>query len=732
MEYLFQAALAGNPNSGKSTVFNALTGSRQHVGNYPGITVDKKDGIAKLDGKNIHIIDLPGTYSLTAYSQEELVARKVLAEERPDVVINILDSGALSRNLYLTVQLLEMGLPLVLGLNMLDELPAKGISIDIERLSQLLKVPAVGTIARSGKGMNELLLKAMEEAKQKKDQPWVPLKISYGNDLDPVIAEMSELIEQSEFLLENYPARWVAIKYLEGDEEIIAIGRKKNAELAKKLEKITEKVAKHLKSTLDTYPEAVIADYRYGFISSLLRQGVISQRDDLARRMSLSDKLDMVLTNMFLGPIIMVGVIYLIYKLTFLIGEAPLGYFENFFAWLAELLMQNMPESELRSLFVDGIIAGVGAVLGFVPLIMVIFILVAILEDSGYMARMAYMLDRIFRYFGLHGNSVMPFIISGGIAGGCAVPGIMATRTLRSPKEKIASMLTAPLFACGAKLPVFLLICHVFFPNHADLVMFLITILAWVLALLVARLLRSTVLRGKSTPFVMELPPYRMPTFKGVLLHMWERTWAYVRKAGTIILAVSVLIWAALSYPALPDEEVSFFESQKIALQKKIDAAHPGDLSLLNLEEALAKVEQDESMQALQHSYAGTLGVALEPVTSLAGFNWRTNIALVGGFAAKEVVVSTLGTAYALGEVNPEETVTLENRIKADKDWNIAVGISFIIFVLVYAPCFPTVAVIKQESASWGWAVFSTVFNTILAFCLSVAVYQVLIRVLHL
>ena len=732
MEYLFQAALAGNPNSGKSTVFNALTGSRQHVGNYPGITVDKKAGIAKLDGKNIHITDLPGTYSLTAYSQEELVARKVLAEDRPDVVINILDSGALSRNLYLTVQLLEMGLPVVLGLNMLDELPAKGISIDIEKLSSLLKVPAVGTVARNGKGMNELLLKALEEAKQRKGQPWAPLKISYGNDLDPVIAEMTSLIEQHEFLLENYPARWVAIKYLEGDEEIIAFGRKKNPNLANNLEKITEKVAKHLKATLDTYPEAVIADYRYGFISSLLRQGVISQKDDLARRMSLSDKLDMVLTNMFVGPIIMVGVIYLIYKLTFLIGEAPLGYFEDFFAWLGEFISSNMPEGDLRSLLVDGVIGGVGAVLGFVPLIMVIFVLVAILEDTGYMARMAYMLDRIFRYFGLHGNSVMPFIISGGIAGGCAVPGIMATRTLRSPKEKIASMLTAPLFACGAKLPVFLLICHVFFPTHADLVMFLITILAWVLALLVARLLRSTVLRGDSTPFVMELPPYRMPTFKGVLLHMWERTWAYVRKAGTIILAVAVLIWAALSYPSLPDEKADFFEAQRVALQQKIELAEKDGLPQNSLEEALLEVEQSEKMLTLQHSYAGSLGVALEPVTQFAGFNWRTNIALVGGFAAKEVVVSTLGTAYALGEVNPEEAASLESRIKADKDWNVAVGVSFILFVLVYAPCFPSVAVIKQESASWGWAIFSTVFNTILAFCLSVAVYQVLIRVLHL
>ena len=727
MDYSLHAALAGNPNSGKSTVFNALTGSRQHVGNYPGITVEKKDGIARLAGKNILVTDLPGTYSLTAYSQEELVARRVLVEERPDVVINILDAGALARNLYLTVQLMEMGAPLVLALNMLDELPARGISVDINRLSELLGCPAIGTVARNNKGLDELLATARDTAEKSKGQAWEPIKISYGTDLDPVIEEMSALIEQKHFLTDRYCPRWVAIKYLEADEEILAAGRLADKEISGRLEEMYDKVSRHLKTTLDTYPEAVIADYRYGFISSILRDGVISQRDELAWRATLSDKIDTVLTNTFLGPLIMVGIIYLIYKLTFLLGEAPLEYLEGFFEWLGETVSDNLGEGALSSLLVDGVIGGVGAVLGFAPLIMVIFILIAILEDSGYMARMAYMLDRIFRYFGLHGNTVMPFIVSGGIAGGCAIPGVMATRTLRNPKEKIASMITAPLFACGAKMPVFLLLCAVFFPEDADLVMFLITMGAWVLALLVAKLLRSTVLRGEATPFVMELPPYRMPTFRGVLLHMWERTWAYIRKAGTIILAVTIIIWAGLSYPKLPEDISEAYEEQRSQLEAQF-----ADSDEEALEEGLGEVDNQEALEALRYSYAGRLGVSLEPVSQYAGFDWRTNLALIGGFAAKEVVVSTLGTAYALGEVDPEEAEPLQEQIKNDSNWNIAVGISFIIFVLIYAPCFPTLAVIKQESSSWGWMFFATLFNTALAFGLAVIAYQVLYRVLLL
>ena len=730
MEYLFRAALAGNPNCGKSTLFNALTGARQHVGNYPGITVEKKEGAAKLpDGKAL-IIDLPGTYSLTAYSPEEIVARTVLADKRPDVVINVLDCGSLARNLYLTVQLLEMGLPVVLALNMLDELPGLGLDVDIDKLASLLGLPVAGTVARNGQGVQKVLELARGEASARKGSVWQPLKISYGSDLDPVLAEMEALIEAEAFLTERFPARWAAIKYLEADAEMLEVGRAFNPAVAARLEEGLARVSKHLKDTLNTYPEAVIADYRYGFISALLRQGVLKEKDDIKKRVSFSDKADALLTHRFFGPLFMLGVIYLIYKITFTLGEAPTDYLEGFFGWLAELVSAHLPEGQLRSLLVDGVIGGVGGVVGFVPLIVVIFIMVAVLEDSGYMARMAYMLDRIFRAFGLHGNSVMPFIISGGIAGGCAVPGVMAARTLRSRKEKLATMLTAPFFACGAKLPVFLLLCSVFFPSHADLIMFFITILAWALALLMARLLRSTLLKGESTPFIMELPPYRWPTLRGVLLHMWERTFAYLKKAGTIILAVAIVIWAALTYPGLSEEQELAFEQKRQAVQTMQSEAAQLRGAVQKYEEELQNLAAQKSLAELQNSYAGRLGMALEPASRLAGFDWRTNIALIGGFAAKEVVVSSLGTAYALGETDLESTATLEARIKGDKHWNVAVAISLMLFVLIYAPCFATLAVIKQESGSWGWTVFSSLYTTALAFGVSVVAYQALSRLL--
>ena len=441
-------ALAGNPNAGKTTMFNALTGARQHVGNYPGITVEKKEGIALLGNRKVHVVDLPGTYSLTAYSQEELVARTFLAEERPDVVVDVINAGALERNLYLAVQFLEMGAPVLLALNMMDEVTKQGLHIHADRLEQLLGVPVVETVARSGQGVDNLLQRAAVLAEQRKGRPWTPLNISYGPDLDPVLAEMTTRITEHGFLADKYPPRWVALKYLEGDEEIRVLGRKAG-KLSEVLEAQAAKVAEHCRATLNTYPEAVIADYRYGFITALIKQGVLT-REPLRERIDTSDRLDRVLTHRFLGPLLMVAILFAVYQITFTLGETPMGWMEALFGWLGDTATALLPDGLLRSLVVSGIIDGVGGVMSFVPLILIIFFLIAFLEDSGYMARVAYMLDRVFRIFGLHGSSVMPFVISGGIGGGCAVPGVLATRTLRSPKEKLATMLTAPFLTCGA------------------------------------------------------------------------------------------------------------------------------------------------------------------------------------------------------------------------------------------------------------------------------------------
>lgn len=714
-------ALAGNPNSGKTTLFNALTGSRQHVGNYPGITVEKKQGVAVSGSEEFTIVDLPGTYSLTAYSQEEIVARDYLALERPDAVIDIVNAGALERNLYLAVQIMELGAPLVLGLNMMDEAKKQNLVIHSEKLSKLLEVPVVETVARTGKGTARLLAEAAEVARGKKGRGPEPLVLSYGQDVDEALMEMSRLVEETGFLTNRYPARWTALKYLEGDEEVMALGRE-HGETASRLEDIAERTTAHCQATLDTYPEAIIADYRYGYIASILKQGVLT-RDVIHKRMDLSDRMDKVLTHRLFGPLLMLAVLFVVYQITFTIGDYPLGWMEGFFGWLGETISSALPNGMLKSLLVSGIIDGVGGVLGFVPLIMLIFLQIAFLEDSGYMARIAYMLDRVFRIFGLHGCSVMPFIISGGIGGGCAVPGIMATRTLRSRREKLATLLTAPFMTCGAKLPVFILLVGVFFPSSQALVLFLITLAAWAFALLVARLLRSTVIKGPSTPFVMELPPYRLPTLRGIMIHTWERTWQYIKKAGTIILAISVLIWAAMTFPGPDASAVTAYNLQRAEIEAAMESAgKTGDAA--SLEKKLAVLDADHAMRALSGSAAGRLGNLLEPVSQLAGFDWRTNIALIGGFAAKEVIVSTLGTAYSLGEADQEEAVNLHERLASDPSWTKAKGVALILFIMLYAPCFVAVAAIKQESGSWGWAIFSTVFNTSLAFVLAMGAYQ--------
>ena len=804
-------AIAGNPNSGKTTVFNRYTGARQHVGNYPGITVEKKEGTTHLGDRAITLVDLPGTYSLTAYSLEEVVARRVLAEDRPGAVINVVNASVLERNLYLTVQMMEMGIPVVLALNMMDEARGQGLVIDCARLEKLMNISVVPTVARYGEGLQDALAKAVELADSCSGRV-EPLAISYGPDIDEALAEMTPVVEKAQLMTDKYPARWVALKYLERDEEVIRQGSAIAKEISDTLVKMTDETANHIKTTLNSYPEGILADYRYGYISSILRQGVVKSADDLKNRIAYSDKVDSVLTHRLFGPLILLAVLYVMYYSVIEVGAYPLGWVEGVFEWLDETVGGMMADGFLKSLVTSGIIAGVGGVLGFVPLIMIMFLLISILEDSGYMARVAYMMDRIFRFFGLHGASIMPFIISGGIAGGCAVPGVMATRTLRSPRERLVTMLTAPYMACGAKLPVFLLFVSIFFESNQALIMLMLTLAGWATALVVARLLRSTLVRGEGTPFVMELPPYRMPTLSGVLIHTWERTWQYIKKAGTIILAISVIIWASMTFPGLPDDMAEAFSQRKAAVEEQMEAfpsvklaaqikdvkkelagragtdpetaalnskleqltaslealpvgqlqsqidelteqleklqkgsaaqehrdaiskkieALQGELDALpekQLEAQRAEIENEESAQTLRNSYAGVLGTALEPLSAPAGFDWRTNIALVGGVAAKEVVISTLGTAYALGEIGEDNESTLADRIRADSNWTTANAMALLLFTLLYSPCFVTLAVIKQESGKWRWLVFSLFFNLALAYGVAVAANQIMIR----
>lgn len=717
----YRIALAGNPNCGKTTLFNAYTGSRQHVGNYPGVTVDRKEGTISVDNTPVTLVDLPGTYSLTAYSQEELVARDELSLGRVDAVIDCADASALERNMLLTVQMMEMGMPVVLACNMMDEARKAGIHIDMQKLSEQLGTPVLPIVARNGEGIREVARAALDLAKKGRKEP---LHINYGPELTEAVEALEKRLSEEKILIDRYHPHWTALKLLEGDTKVQESVREARPDLAPEILSYCEGIEEKVKAATQATCESVITDARYGYIRGLLAQGVVKQ-DPGKDRLALSDRLDKILTNRFLGPLIMIGVLYLMFVITFNLGAYPQEWLEDFFAWMGSELGDHMDDGLLKSLICDGIIAGVGGVVSFVPLIAIMFALIAFIEDSGYMARIAYMMDRIFRFFGLHGASVMPYIIAGGIAGGCAIPGVMATRTLRSPKEKLATLLTLPFMCCGAKVPCFLLLIAAFFPKSPALAFFLVLCCGWVGALLMASLLRHTIIRGAGTPFVMELPPYRLPTIFSILMHMWERTWMYLKKAGTIILAISIVIWAAMTFPSLPDSQKAPFEEKVAALEGQQKGLQEDSERYKALQDQIDEANNDLAAAQLRYSYGGRIGVAIEPVTKYLGFTWRTNIALVAGVAAKEAVVSTLGTAYSMGEQDPEDAAPLGERLKQDPDFTPAVALSLMIFILFYSPCFVSLVVIKSEAGGWRWLFFSMIVDTIFAAILAFIAYNI-------
>lgn len=716
MNTAYTIALAGNPNAGKTTLFNYLTGARQHVGNYPGVTVEQKEGCCLHNGQGLRIVDLPGTYSLTAYSVEELVARDFIINEKPDVVVDVVDASNLERHLYLSCQFLELGTPMVIALNMVDAAEKRGMKINAQALGKRLGVTVVPIIARSGKGVDELLDAILTvAARESRPQPTF---LRYGSDIDETLSAMMPDLAQCTELTHMYPQRWLGVKLLEHDEQILQKTQALYPEIAKRLLDQCDIVGNHLQQTIGVYPEAVIADHRYGFIKSIVHKGIIT-RTFTADRLYTSDKIDKIVTHRLLGPLIMAVVLYGLYTFTFSYSGFMVNWLASAFSWLNHLVGNMLPEGPLKSMIISGVIDGVGGVMGFVPIIMFMFFGIAVLEDSGYLARVAFMMDKIFHFFGLHGSSVMPFIVSGGIAGGCAVPGVMATRTLRSPKERMATLLTVPFMNCGAKLPVLTLLIGTFFSAHQARYMFLATVVAWIVALCAAKFLRMTVLKGESTPFVMELPPYRFPTIKGLMIHTWERTWQYIKKAGTVILGISILIWAMMTYPGLSSDQEARFQ-QKIQQAEITYAASPAART-----KTVEEIKAEQAMEKLRHSFGGRIGTGLEGITRYAGIDWRTNIALLGGFAAKEVIISTMGTAYSLGDVDAEKDTSLSVRLAKDPGWNPVTALAVLVFIMFYAPCFVTVVCIAKESGTWKWAAFSMVFNTTLAFILAVAVYQI-------
>lgn len=690
------AAIAGNPNSGKSSIFNYLTGLAQSVANYPGVTVEQKTGRTFHAGCEITLVDLPGTYSLTAYSLDELIARDFVIESKPDVVLNVVSATHLERHLYLTVQLMEMGTPMVLALNMADQARKQGLRIDTARMSVLLGAPVVETVGNKGIGLGALAEAITNTATSAAGSTVRP--VSYGHEVETEVEKLAEILSREPALVGHYPARWLAVKLIERDKQVSHKVRELAADPAA-IESAAQAAIAAIESHFGDSAEAIIAERRYGFAAGVVRECV---RTTAEVRQNLTDRIDSVVCHRVLGPIIVLAVVYLLFVAIFkvadewrwLFGRSPTGWvswlFDDVLAGLVAGLQPTMPL--LHSLLHDGVIGGVGGVLAFVPLIATLFAFVAILEDTGYVARVAFVLDRLLRTFGLQGKSMLAMIVGGGLgAGGCAVPAVMATRTLREEKDRLVTMLVVPLMNCGAKMPVYLMLIGAFFANRKPQVLFGLWAASWLIALSAAWLLRKLVFRGDQTPFVMELPAYHMPTLRGVLLHTWERVWMYMRKAGTIILAVNLLIWAAMSFP-------------------RVESA-PGRVA--------------SAHEQLRYSIAGRVGSAFEPVTRLAGFEWRDNVALIGGFAAKEVVVGTLGIAYAMDDEQADQPEGLAARLKADPSWTPSRALALMLFVMIYSPCSATLMVIRRESGRWRWALFAMMYTTLLAFVVAVAVRQI-------
>jgi len=714
-------ALAGNPNSGKTTLFNGITGSRQHVGNYPGVTVEKKEGKRRHGETEINVVDLPGTYSLTAYSTEELVARNYIIEEQPDVIVDVIDASNLERNLYLGVQLLELGVPVVFAFNMSDVARSRGLEFDLEMLASLLGAPVIPTVGNRNEGLVELLDAAVRVA-QSGTQPKQP-EIHYGKDIERAIVGIQKrLADLTTDAVASTPRdatgasqggmaplpeavaasacrdvgdadrepdlpirdkqRWIAVKLLENDAEVAQ--RIASPDIHKAVAAEQARIEK----VLGDSAEMIIADRRYGFISGACQEAV---RSTVETRHTRSDRIDEIVIHRVWGLPIFLGLMYLVFWLTFTVGTPPMAWIESFFGWLGATVTGWWPtgsESVLKSLLVDGILGGVGGVIIFLPNILLLFLAIAILEDSGYMARAAFMMDRLMHKIGLHGKSFIPMLTGFG----CSIPAIMATRTLESRRDRLTTMLVIPLVSCGARLPIYTLIIPAFFPSawHAPM-LWTIYMIGIALAIVCAKILRSTLFKGESVPFVMELPPYRLPTLKGVLIHMWERGGLYLKKAGTVILGISILLWALTSFP-------------------KTKSANP-DLP----------PEEQQSIE-LSNTIAGRIGHAMEPLIKPLGFDWRIGTAMIGAFAAKEVFVAQLGIVYSVGAAD-EESEPLRDKLKAN--YSPLVGFCIMLFMLISAPCMATIAVTRRESNSWKWALFQLGGLTLLAYVLTLIVYQV-------
>ena len=694
-------ALAGNPNSGKTTIFNNITGARQHVGNYAGVTVERREGFRRFQGQDLLLVDLPGTYSLTANSLDEIVARNVIIDEKPDLIVNILDASNLERNLYLALQLLELERPLVLALNMTDMAEKAGIRINSDVLRTRLGVPVVKLIGNRNQGTEELLQTVVESSKR---TIYRPFSIDYGAKIEAAIVEVTEALQNLTHV--KFPIRWLAVKLLENDTEVQAslLKIEGGSAVAAIVARVRNKTAVLLGEEL----EIAMAEARYRVVADIVAEFVDSSG---RQEQTVSDRIDRVLTHRVLGLPLFFGIMWLLFNVVFTVGEIPQGWIEDAVKWFSDLVSANLAEGELRSLLVDGIIGGVGSVLTFLPSILLLFFGIALLEDTGYMARAAFVMDRVMRAVGLHGKSFIPLLLGFG----CSVPAVMGARTLENKSDRMVTILVSPLMSCSARLPVYTLLIAAFFSeNVAGSVLFSIYFLGISLAILMALVFRKWMFPGASEPFIMEMPPYHLPTLRSIAIHMWERSILYLKKAGTLILAASILIWFITNYPANVEYSKDY-DAAKGQITEQYDevAAKP----------LLAQLDQEQAGEKLALSYAGQFGHFIEPVIKPLGFDWKMGVGLVSAVAAKEVLVSTLATIYSVGDVE-DDSQSLQEALAADAAFSPLVAFSLMVFTLIYSPCLAVLAVVRRETNSWKWPAFSFVYSTTLAWVMSFVVYQ--------
>ena len=675
-------ALVGNPNSGKTSIFNALTGGHAHVGNYSGVTVDAKSGSFKYRDYTINITDLPGTYALSAYTPEELYVRQHLVDNLPDVVINSVVASNLERNLYLTTELIDLNPKMVVALNMYDELEQSGAKLDYEQLGAMIGVPMVPIVARTGKGLNELLdeiILIFENESSKVRH----IHINYSTTIETEVKSLSQMMKRHlEELPKCFPPRYCAIKLMEGDKAVVEM--LSHAEHYREWRTQAARGVVHIAEHLGEDVESAISGEKYGFIEGALAETLT--RSDKVKEGSTSI-IDRVVTNKYLGIPLFLLLMFVMFWTTFTIGGYPQEWIEAGFGWLGEVVGSLMSEGSFKDLIVDGIIGGVGSVAVFLPNIVILYLFISLMEDSGYMARAAFIMDKVMHIAGLHGKSFIPLVMGFG----CNVPAIMATRTIESRSSRLITILINPFMSCSARLPVFILLAGTFFAEHAGLVLFGLYLSGCVMAFVTARVLRRFLFGADETPFVMELPPYRVPTLKATLRHMWDRTAQYLKKIGGLILVAATIIWFLSYYPRV---DVSGAESA-----------------------------QSAQMLQSENSYLGRIGKVCEPVMEPLGLDWRASVAMLSGAAAKEIVVSTLGVLYSVEDAD-EDSATLSEQLIKSNNYSRASALAMMIFVMLYFPCVATVAAIAQEAGGWKWALFSVVYNTVVAWLVAWGVYH--------